>query len=99
MLPAMSTLVDRLLPDELWQRIKPLLPASAGPAPWRGPASGPGPLSGLVDRLTQRLEHPRVGAALGTGRWCPVSLDLARQHVADLRRVRLVETASSWLSH
>ena len=31
MLPAMSTLVDRLLPDELWQRIQPLLP----PAPAR----------------------------------------------------------------
>ena len=30
---------------------------------------------------------------------CPVSPDLARGHAADLRRVRLVETASSWLSH
>jgi hypothetical protein len=30
---------------------------------------------------------------------CPVSLDLARQRVADLRRARLAETASSWLSH
>jgi hypothetical protein len=31
MLPAMSTLVDRLLPHALWQRIQPLLP----PAPAR----------------------------------------------------------------
>jgi hypothetical protein len=31
--------------------------------------------------------------------WCPVSPKLARQRVADLRRIRLAETASSWLSH
>jgi transposase len=37
MLPAMSTLVDRLLPDELWQRIKPLLP----PAPARPRGGAP----------------------------------------------------------
>lgn len=30
---------------------------------------------------------------------CPVSRDLVRQHIADLRRARLVETASSCLSH
>jgi hypothetical protein len=30
---------------------------------------------------------------------CPVSLDLVRQHVADLQRARFAETASSWLSH
>jgi hypothetical protein len=30
---------------------------------------------------------------------CPISPDLARQHAADLRRTRLAETASSWLSH
>ena len=30
---------------------------------------------------------------------CPVSPDLARQRVADLRRARLAETPSSWLSH
>ena len=30
---------------------------------------------------------------------CPVSLDLARQHAADLRRTRFAETASSWSSH
>jgi transposase len=27
MLPAMSTLVDRLLPEALWERVQPLLPA------------------------------------------------------------------------
>jgi len=30
---------------------------------------------------------------------CPVSPDLARRHLADLRRSRFAETASSWLSH
>jgi hypothetical protein len=30
---------------------------------------------------------------------CPVSLNLARQRAADLRRARFAETASSWLSH
>jgi hypothetical protein len=30
---------------------------------------------------------------------CPVSLDLARQHVADLRRARLAETPFSRSSH
>ena len=34
-----------------------------------------------------------------SGGTCPVSLDLARRHVADLRRARFAETASSWLSH
>jgi hypothetical protein len=29
----------------------------------------------------------------------PVSLDLARRHVAGLRRTRLAETAASWPSH
>jgi transposase len=43
MLPAMSTLVDRLLPDELWQRIKPLLP----PAPAR-------PRGGVPRRVPDR---------------------------------------------
>ena len=36
MLPVMTSLVDRLLPDQLWQRIQPLLP----PTPPR-PAAGP----------------------------------------------------------
>jgi transposase len=43
MLPAKSTLVDRLLPDELWQRIKPLLP----PAPAR-------PRGGVPRRVPDR---------------------------------------------
>jgi transposase len=43
MLSAMSTLVDRLLPDELWQRIKPLLP----PAPAR-------PRGGVPRRVPDR---------------------------------------------
>jgi transposase len=43
MLPAMSTLVDRLLPDELWQRIQPLLP----PAPAR-------PRGGVPRRVPDR---------------------------------------------
>jgi transposase len=43
MLPAMSTLVDRLLPDQLWQRIKPLLP----PAPAR-------PRGGVPRRVPDR---------------------------------------------
>jgi hypothetical protein len=30
---------------------------------------------------------------------CPVSLKLAREHVADLRRARLAETPFGWLSH
>jgi transposase len=41
MLPAMTSLGDRLLPDELWQRILPLLPAppprSRGGVPRRVP--------------------------------------------------------------
>jgi hypothetical protein len=38
MIPAMTTLADRLLPDQLWQRIQPLLPSAALPRPrWRTP--------------------------------------------------------------
>ena len=36
---------------------------------------------------------------MNTGSWCPVSLDLARRHAADLRWARFAETAFSWLSH
>jgi transposase len=43
MLPVMSTLVDQLLPDELWQRIKQLLP----PAPAR-------PRGGVPRRVPDR---------------------------------------------
>jgi transposase len=43
MLPTMSTLVDRLLPDALWQRIQPLLP----PAPAR-------PRGGVPRRVPDR---------------------------------------------
>jgi hypothetical protein len=39
------------------------------------------------------------GGQLLLGGGCPVSLNLARQHDADLRRVRFAETASGWLSH
>jgi hypothetical protein len=38
MIPAMSTLVDQLLPEELWQRVQPAA-AGAGPARRRGPTS------------------------------------------------------------
>ena len=34
-----------------------------------------------------------------SGGRCPVSLDLVRPHLADLRRARLAETPSNWLSH
>jgi hypothetical protein len=44
---------------------------------------------------TSRLAPERSFSTRG----CPVSLDLARQHVADLRRARLAETVSSCLSH
>lgn len=39
----MSTLVDRLLPDALWQRTPAAAATSAGAAPWRGPTPGPRP--------------------------------------------------------
>jgi hypothetical protein len=35
MIPAMTTLADRLLPDALWQRIQPLLPPATLPCPRR----------------------------------------------------------------
>jgi ATP-dependent DNA ligase len=35
----------------------------------------------------------------GAGPGCPVSLDLVRPRLAELRRSRFAETASSWLSH
>jgi hypothetical protein len=37
----------------------------------------------------------QVAVELDIYPWCPVSSNLARRHLADLRRVRLVETASS----
>jgi transposase len=40
MFSAMSALVDRLLPDALWQRIQPLLP----PPPARPRSGGPAPV-------------------------------------------------------
>ena len=40
MLPVMTSLVDRLLPDQLWQRIQPLLPDTT-PAPRRAPRRVP----------------------------------------------------------
>ena len=48
--------------------------------------------------------HLALGGDKGVGEaverlGCPVSSKLARQHVADLRRARLAETTSSWLSH
>ena len=43
-------------------------------------------------------DEEAVAVAIGL-RTCPVSSKLARQHVADLRRARLAETTSSWLSH
>ena len=52
----------------------------------------------------QPLRHPH-GTPAGSRptdtscRCCPVSPNLAREHVADLRRARFAETAASWLSH
>jgi hypothetical protein len=37
----MTSLVDRLLPEALWQRIQPLLPSPTTPLTWRRSAPRP----------------------------------------------------------
>ena len=63
MLPAMASLVDRLLPEELWQRIQPLLPSPPPRPPRRRPTPGARPqLCGRVGVHGPHL-HP-LGALL-----------------------------------
>jgi hypothetical protein len=54
MLPAMTGLVDRLLPEALWQRIQPLLPA-------------PPRRRGIRPRIARRMIEP--SDRLGRHRW------------------------------
>jgi transposase len=68
MIPAMSTLADRLLPDQLWQRIQPLLPPLPSHARGGAPRRARPRLHGR-DHLHGSYLHP-VGAAakeLGCG--------------------------------
>jgi hypothetical protein len=68
-----------------------------------------GAFLGFVDlRQAQGLTQGQLDAAQGNAstqlpaglrRPCPVSPDLARRHLADLRWARSGETASGWLSH
>jgi hypothetical protein len=53
--------------------------------------------AGLAPPAAQELGDAGGGHAALAG--CPVSPNLAREHVADLRRARFAEIASSWLSH
>jgi hypothetical protein len=61
-------------------------------------------LQELADLLGELPESTRMALLYGCHRQghvecCPVSPDSARQHVADLRRTRFAETASSYPSH
>ena len=53
----------------------------------------------LVACLTESGPSRPFSANFRQQQDCPVSLDLVRPHLADLRRARSGETTSSWLSH
>jgi len=85
----------------------PVLTLAASSPTWSAAAGCP-PGAALPGRRaggpTSMRRGVRHGGGSGPGscrrrRHCPVSSNLPRQHAADLRRARLAETASSWLSH
>jgi hypothetical protein len=76
-------------------------------APWRpqlcAQSTAPAVISVSCSGRAARSRAPIRGRSARSSRSmaeiCPVSPDLARRHLADLRRARSAETASSWLSH
>ena len=76
MLPGMTSLVDRLLPDELWQRIQPLLspPRPGGGIPRR--ASDLNYVAALIFMARTSTPGPvacqEVGLWLATTCWQPL---------------------------
>ena len=56
-------------------------------------------VAGLAQRQRARASGWFRAAVFGANDGCPVSLDLVRPHLADLRRTRSAETPSGCLSH
>jgi hypothetical protein len=63
MIPGLTSLVDRLLPDALWQRIQPVLPLPAPPR--HRPADRPAWVESCQRLGRYRLRIERTGAWLG----------------------------------
>ncbi len=71
MLPRMTGLVDRLLPDELWRRVQPLLPPPPprprGGVPRRVPDLNC--LAALIFMAAPAPLEPAAGQGMRTGAW------------------------------